>query len=222
LPSFSGYTSTTRSDINADASAQAPNPPIQSGLGIPFVGYPDATALVNIIRFLDTKTTNYEVQYQTLNGNLSSDMIKPGLAELRKGSAIFVGGSNWTLKIMPSLRFHSAQDGPAGISRIEDGQDPSNKKWQLKIEQPYGDYAEDYAIISRISDKTTGQNLLLVVGIGLHGTAAAGEFVTSSSLMNQVASGNSPEWKKKNVQIVIHTKIAGESWGTPELLAKHF
>jgi hypothetical protein len=215
-------TASERADSSTDAIAGAPRPPIESSLGIPFVGYPDTMALVNIIRFLDAKKTKLEVQYQTLNGNLPLDSIKPGLDDLRKGPAVFVGGSDWTYKIMPSLRFHTNQDTATGITWIEDGQNPAHKKWSIKNERPFADYTEDYAIISRVFDTMTGQILVLVTGIGLHGTAAAGEFVTSSSLMNQIAPGNSPEWRKKNVQIVIHTKIAGDAWGTPQLLAKHF
>jgi hypothetical protein len=215
-------TSTARVDESANAKAGVQRAPIESSVGIPFVGLPDNSAMVDIIRFLSAKQVKLEVQYQTLSGNLTNDKIRPGLEELRKGPVIFVGGSDWTNRLLPSLRFRIEEDPTTGVIYVKDSQSSSNKKWSLKLEQAFGDYTEDYAIISRISDSMTGQILLMVVGVGLHGTAAAGEFVTDSSLMSEVAPGNSPEWQKKNVQIVIHMKIAGEAWGSPQVVATHF
>jgi len=192
------------------------------GLGIPFVPLTDNSALVNIVRFLDAKRARFDVQYHTLNYNLTDDLIQPSLAELRKGPAIFVGHSDWTFRILPSLRFHAREDPAAGIVWIEDGQNPANKKWNLKLVQPFAESTQDYAIISRISHNTTGQTLVFVTGLGLHGTAAASEFLTTPSFMNEVASSSSPDWRKKNLQIVIHTEIAGKAWGSPQLLAKYF
>jgi hypothetical protein len=215
-------TSTARTDVRLDAKAGGFPTGIDSALGIPFVGLPDNSALIDIIHFLDSKKVKHEVRYQTLSGELPSDQIKPGLDELRKGPSIFVGGSDWTNRLLPSMRFHKEGDPVAGILYVKDEQNPSNKKWSLKLGLPFGDYTEDYAIISRIFDSMTGQVLLVVVGVGLHGTAPAGEFVTDASLMNEVAPSNSAEWKKRNVQIVIHMKIAGDAWGSPQLVAKHF
>jgi hypothetical protein len=220
--------STASAQTDAGMSAEAgtqPNvspSPFDSRMKIPFVTVTDNSAMVSIIRFLGAKKTKFEVEYQTLNGNLTDDLIQPSLAELRKGPVVFVGGSDWTYRILPSLRFHTNQDNASGVSWIEDAQNPSNKKWILKMNQPFGESTQDYAIISRVFDNMTGQILLFVTGIGLHGTAAAGEFITSPSFMNQVASSSSSEWKKKNLQIVISTQIAGKAWGSPQLVVKHF
>jgi hypothetical protein len=40
--------------------------------------------------------------------------------------------------------------------------------------------------------------------------------------MNAVAAQNGSEWRNKNVQIVISTKIIGETWGPPQVLARYF
>ena len=222
LLSTSGAESDPKNNSETGTPSNVAPSPFDSHMKIPFIAATDNSAMVSIIRFLSSKKTNFEVQYQTLNANLTDDLIQPSLAALRKGPVVFVGGSDWTYRVLPSLRFHTNQDNAGGFAWIEDGQDPSNKKWKVKINQPFGESTQDYAIISRVFDEMTGQNLLFVTGIGLHGTAAAGEFVTSPTFMNEVASSASSEWQKKNLQIVISTQIAGKAWGNPQLLAKYF
>jgi hypothetical protein len=190
-------------------------------LGMPFIGINDNQGLVSIIRYIAPQKASFEVQYQALT-NLPNEYIQPSLDELRKGPTVFVGGSDWTYRTIPSLRFHNKIDSETGIIYIEDSQNPANKKWGIRQDQPFLSYTEDYAFITRLADSMTGQVLVFISGMGLHGTGAACEFVTNSAMMNEVAPGNSPEWKKKNVQLVIYTKVADKAWGTPQLLAKHF
>lgn len=214
----------TNSSIDAKAEVQADDSraAIESASGIPFIALTDGQALAAIVRYLTVREANFEMQYQTFNRNLPDEYIQPSLDELRKGPTVFVGGSDWTFRTLPSLRFHPKIDSAAGIAWIEDSENPSNKKWKVKFGQPFSAISEDYGIITRLSDSTTGQILVFVCGLVVHGTGAASEFITNSSLMDEVASGSSPEWGKKNVQIVIYTKVAGRAWGTPQLVAKHF
>lgn len=195
-------------------------------LGIPSVGITDNSALVQVIHFLDLKNVKYYVKLlsfaNTIVSNPPEASLTPSLAELRSGPILFIGNSDWSMRVVSPLRFHIHSDTNAGVFWIEDNQNLSSKKWMGKVDLPYADYTQDYAIISRIFDPITGQTVVAISGLGLHGTAAAAEFVTSQTDMNQVAEGDSPNWQKKNLQIVISTKIAGESWGPPYILAKYF
>jgi hypothetical protein len=193
---------------------------VTSPLGIPFVGLNDQSALLQVIQLLHKKNKEYTVVPDSFNGNLSDASISPSLAELRQHPVVLIGNSDWTQRLLQPLRFHPVQQDTDFW--IADSQNPSSKQWIGKTEQPYNAYTQDYAIISRIQEPTTGQTVVMIVGLGLHGTAAAAEFVSSPADMNLVADAKSPEWKKKNVQIVISTKIAGDSWGSPQLLAKYF
>jgi len=195
---------------------------IESVSGIPFISLTDGQALASIVRYFTARRVNFEMQYQTFDSNLPDDYIQPSLDELRKGPTVFVGGSDWTFRTLPSLRFHPKIDNAEGIIYVEDSEEPSNKKWKVKLGLPFPAISEDYGIITRISDSMTGQIMVFVCGLRFHGTGAASEFVTNPSFMNEVASSASPEWQKKNVQIVIYTKVAGKAWGTPKLVAKHF
>jgi hypothetical protein len=196
-------------------------PPVVSPLGIPFVSLPDALTLMKITNLLQSKGAKYEVQSETFE-NLPDNAVLPSFAELRNGPVVLIGNSDWSLRLMSSLRFHQASDNAANLHFIEDRQNPSSRSWSVPIDLPYPKYTEDYAIISRVLDPTTGRTVVSAAGIGLHGTAAAGEFLSDPAYMNAVAAQNGSEWRNKNVQIVISTKIIGETWGPPQVLARYF
>jgi hypothetical protein len=210
------------SDGGAQAQTNTGVNPIMSPLGIPFIPLNDNKALVNILQFLDGKNAKTETQYQSQARNAPDSSVLPRLADSSKGPVVVLGRSDWTRLNLASLRFRVAQDGAAGLFWVEDVKDPSVTKWKVNSRQSYGQYTEDYAIISRISDDMTGQTLVYLTGLGSYGIGAAGEFVTNESLMSEVASGSSPEWQKKNLQIVISSKISGGAWGNPQVLAKYF
>lgn len=201
-------------------------PAVASTLGMPSIGITDDTALLLVNRFLDSRNARYSVKHLSFSFTTamspSEASLVPTLAELRSGPVIFIGNSDWTMRLLSPLRFHIMTDNAADLFWIEDKQNLSAKDWSGKIDQPYNDYTQDYAIISRVFDQTTGQTVVAVSGLGLHGTAAAAEFVTNPVYMGLVAAGNSRDWQKKNLQIVIGTRIAGESWGPPQVLAKYF
>jgi hypothetical protein len=196
-------------------------PPVESPLGIPFVSLPDALTLMKISTLLQSKGAKYEVRSQTFE-NLPDSAVLPSFAELRNGPVVIIGNSDWSLRLMSSLRFHHVSDDAANLHFIEDRQNPSSRSWSVPIDLPYPKYTQDYAIISRVLDPTTGRTVVSAAGIGLHGTAAAGEFLSDPAYMNVVAAQNSSDWRNKNVQIVISAKIIGETWGPPQVLAKYF
>jgi hypothetical protein len=196
-------------------------PPVESPLGIPFVSLPDALTLMKITNLLQSKRTKYEVRSETFE-NLPDNAVLPSFAELRNGPVVFIGNSDWGLRLMSSLRFHLLSDDAANLHFIEDRQNPSFRGWSVPIDLPYPKYTQDYAIISRVLDPTTGRTVVSAAGIGLHGTAAAGEFLSDPAYMNAVAAQSSSEWRNKNLQIVISAKIIGETWGPPQVLARYF
>jgi hypothetical protein len=210
------------SNGGAEKQTNAASLPVVNRSGITFISLTDNKALVSILRFFETTNTKIEIQYQSLIGNDFSSSTLSGLVDLSKGPAVLLGDYGWTRLRLASLRFRVVQDENAGLCWIEDVKDPSITKWKVDVKQSEEQYAEDYAIISRIFDDITGQTLVYLTGLGSYGTGVAAEFVTNPALMSEVAPGNSPEWKKKNLQIVISSKIARGAWGSPQVLAKHF
>ncbi|NUQ28406.1 MAG: hypothetical protein HOQ35_07825, partial [Acidobacteriaceae bacterium] len=107
------------------------------------------------------------------------------LNELREGPTVFLGGldNQWTLKLIEPLRY---QFGGSDVDSfyIRDSKDPGNRQWSLHLQDKMATVNRDYAIIARIHSQVLGQVIVIVAGIGMSGTAAAGEFLSNP---NQVA-----------------------------------
>ena len=85
-----------------------------------------------------------------------------------------------------------------------------------------GSIAEDYAIVTRVFDPDTEKTVLSVAGIETYGTLAAGEFVTEPEYLGTALPAMPPDWRGKNVQFVLSTKIIDGTPGPPRALASHF
>ena len=77
---------------------------------------------------------------------------------------------------------------------------------------------EDYAIVTRVFDPSTEKT---VAGIEAFGTLAAGEFVTEPEYVGVALSSAPRDWRRRNVQFVLTTKIIDGTPGPPRVLATH-
>jgi hypothetical protein len=103
---------------------------------------------------------------------------------------------------------------------IEDQQHPERHDWFVRWGSPYAKSEDDYAIVTRVQDETTGNMILFLGGLGLHGTEAAGEFVTNrrylEMLDRQILNPN------RNVQVVLKSPVINGAIGPPQVLAIHY
>ncbi len=143
---------------------------------------------------------------------------------MRDGPVILIGAfnNNWALRLSGQLRYSFGRDLATHLSWIADRQNPSKRDWSLAMRAPVSTINEDYALISRFWDATTDQPVVIAAGIGIYGTMAAGEFLTDPvylSTLDKQAPGN---WDRKNIQVVIATKVINGVSGPPRILATHF
>jgi hypothetical protein len=140
-------------------------------------------------------------------------------SDLRGAPSVLIGAfSNlWTLEMQDGLRYVFEQKD--GLRRIRDHFD--GRTWQLSDQAPDGKTAEDYAIVSRLVNASTGQPLILAAGITQYGTRSAGEFLTSRSLLAPAMQSLPAEWPKKNVQVLLQTAVHRGTPGTPRVIATH-
>lgn len=150
----------------------------------------------------------------------SSDSVT--LEELRRGPAVQIGifANLWTLRLLPKLRFHPHMDFATQMMWIEDSQHPEKNDWRVPWAKPYSQSYVDYAIVTRCRDSLSGQGVIAIGGLGLHGTEAAGDFVTNSDDLSQLSSdlGN----PNKNVQIVLKIIVVNGNAGPPQIIAVHY
>jgi hypothetical protein len=141
------------------------------------------------------------------------------LDDLRQGPDILIGGldNQWTLRALAPLRFRFS-----GADRnqfwILDTKDPSKRDWGLNLKTQYGSINRDYAIIARIHDDATGQVEIIVAGIGMSGTAAAGEFLIDPVQAKELRSRIGPKFRDHDFEAILRTDVVNGVAGPPKIL----
>jgi hypothetical protein len=81
---------------------------------------------------------------------------------------------------------------------------------------------EDYAIVSRVFHPDTHAMLVELAGITQYGTDAAGDLVTNPDLMAEALRDAPRDWKKKNLQLVLHVKVIAGAPTSPKIIGRCF
>lgn len=178
------------------------------------VAYADATALARVVSLLSTHHKLYRTRLQ----------LFAKLDDLKDGPAVLIGAFNnsWTLRLTGQLRFSFVRNPETHVSWIQDRDNPKAVKWFHEMTAPFTNVQEDYAIISRVVDPTTGRVVVTVSGLAKFGTEAAGEFLTNPVYMQQISRQAPSGWERRNMQLVIRANVVGRSSGPPQILAVHF
>lgn len=147
------------------------------------------------------------------------------LSDLRGKPAVFIGAfdNSWTLSFARDLRFYFDTDPRTHAQIIRDKQRPNMTDWQLVDAWPPGrEITHDYALVTRVVNRTTEQSIVILAGIAQYGTDAAAEFVADPAYFNQALAHAPRDWPQKNVQIVLSTRVLSGVGGPPTVLAVYF
>ncbi len=129
---------------------------------------------------------------------------------------MLIGAFNnrWTMLISTGLPYRFFEQGTTiGIE-----ESPGNRqRWTVSSLE--SGRQQDFAIVARLLNTETGQPVIIVGGIGASGTQAATEFVTDSSQLTAALDKLPPEWKGRNVEFVISTKVTEGVAGPPSVVA---
>jgi hypothetical protein len=141
------------------------------------------------------------------------------LDDLRKGPVILVGGldNQWTLRALSSMRYRFAGTYQEQYW-IVDTKNPASREWGLNLKEPLANIHRDYAIIARLRDDATGQIEMIVAGIGMSGTAAAGEFLVDSQQMDELRRKVGPGFKDREFEAVLSMDVVNGIAGSPRIL----
>jgi hypothetical protein len=142
------------------------------------------------------------------------------LDDLRQGPVVLVGGldNQWTLRALAPLRYRFAGTGEEQYWII-DTRNPAKKEWRLEPKAQLADVKRDYAIIARVHDDSTGQIEMIVAGIGMSGTAAAGEFMVDPQQMEELRRRVGPGFRDHDFEAVLSTDVVNGIAGSPRILA---
>jgi len=149
---------------------------------------------------------------------------KVSLADLRGKPLVLIGAfsNQWTMGLTGELRFHFELDRKAGAEIVRDTQNPGRTDWQVLHAWPYWKIPVDYAIVTRVMDRTTEQFVVVAAGITHYGTQAAGEFLSNPLYFAEALKKAPRDWSRKNMQIVLSAKVMAGTAGPPQVLEAHF
>ena len=136
--------------------------------------------------------------------------------DLRSSPAILVGAYNnpWMDRVMSDLPIGFRESGE--VVWIEDLTKPG-QVWKASLNGREG--SKDFALVARLLNSKTGQFLLIVSGVGMVGTKAAGRFITHEEDLGTALRTAPRGWEKKNLEIVIETDIVDGSPSPPRAVA---
>ncbi|SDF77980.1 hypothetical protein [Terriglobus roseus] len=142
------------------------------------------------------------------------------LNELREGPAIFIGGlsNQWTLKLIDPLRYRFAGSDEESYY-IRDRQDPNNKQWSIRLRDKMTTINRDYAIIARVHCEPLGSVCLIAAGIGMSGTAAAGEFLANPEHVRELERRIGRANRDRDFEAVLTTSVEDGIAGPAEIVA---
>ena len=181
-------------------------------LGSQNLSLPDVSTIGRLTGLLQTKGKSFHIR-----GQLSTDF-----AELRDGPVLLVGAfdNDWTLRLTGPMRFTFERD--HDTFWIRDRQNPSRRDRVVDYRTPYLSLGDDYALISRTLDPTTARMVVVVGGLTGYGTIAAGEFLTDPIYLESLAKRAPRGWERKNMQLILATKVIHGTSGPPRILDAYF
>jgi hypothetical protein len=136
------------------------------------------------------------------------------LEDIRSSPSVIVGAYDnpIAMQLISGLHFSFAQDGK-GPRILEAG--PHHHSWS-----PVDGYTgEDYGLVTRLVNSTTGQFTLLVAGTQASGSSAAAEIVTDPQKLAQALRNAPKDWPRKNVQILVSTSVTNYVTSPPKIIA---
>jgi hypothetical protein len=138
------------------------------------------------------------------------------LTDLREHSVVLLGAYNnqWAMRLLQSQRF---QFTPEPVQSIVDQKQPQ-AHWSRDKSLPYSS-ADDYALVARFRDATTGSWVVVLAGLGRNGTEAAAQFATSPHYMQLLRDNVGRDFSNLNIEALLKVNVIDGKTGAPTLLA---
>jgi hypothetical protein len=172
----------------------------------PFVSMQIASALVPISGL---------VEHSGAKAQLLPAPTTP-LSELREHPVILLGGYNnqWAMRMLESQPF---QFTPEPVESIAERGHPE-VRWSRDRSVPYSS-ADDFAIVARFRDASTGNWVVALAGLGRNGTEAAAQFATSPDHMRALEEQIPGGFGSRDIVAVLKTRVIDGKTGAPSILA---
>lgn len=128
--------------------------------------------------------------------------------DVRNSPAILIGAYNnpWIGRVMSDLPIAFHEDGE--VLWIEDRTKPG-QVWKASSEGRRG--TKDFALVARVLNSKTGHFLIIISGIGMVGTKAAGQSISREEELEAALRSAPAGWERKNLEVVLETDVVDGS-----------
>jgi len=183
-----------------------------------YVGFGDMVAANEVIAMLARNSKSVRVR-------MASNI---GFADLQKAQTLLIGAvtNRWTMELQQTWRFRFSWT-PGTRTVIVDTQEPGAKtensgarQWSI-LASDDGSVPDDYVLVGRIRSSFTGGFVLEAAGLKQFGTEAAGRLIVDPERLGAILRKLPAGWEGKNVQLVLHVRVIGNTPAQPEVLASH-
>jgi hypothetical protein len=173
--------------------------------------WPTAQAIADVSRMLGVAGKDFELR---VADQMSFEQVKTH-------PIVVIGmfSNPWTIELTRHLRFSFAP--------TADGQyvvrDATKSEPLRRVEGLYPNTPMplDYALVTRLLDPLHERRLVAMGGISGLGTRVAADFATSARHWEQFARMAPAGWENKNVQVLLETRIVGDTPNPPTIVALH-
>jgi hypothetical protein len=97
----------------------------------------------------------------------------------------------------------------------------TGKKWLLAGKTDAGLANEDYILLCRLTHVQTGGFVVIAGGLTQYGTEEAGRILSDPDSLAPLLRRVPPDWRNKNLELVLHSRVLGETSTAPELVASY-
>lgn len=138
------------------------------------------------------------------------------LDDLRGHPVVLIGGYNnkWSMRLLANQRYYFTRE---PLESIADNRN-ANNQWMRDRSIPYGS-ADDFALVARFRDPTSGSWIVVLAGLGRNGTEAATQFATSPTYLAQLEQHLGRHMGSGNVEAVLRVRVVDGKTGAPTLVA---
>jgi hypothetical protein len=166
-------------------------------------------------------TTRISDWIATRGGEQKLRLVKSTtLDDLEQGPTILIGGldNEWTLRALAHLRYQFRGTDQEQFW-ITDTKNPGSRTWELDVKTQYPAVKRDFALIARVHDDSTRQVQVIVAGIGMSGTAAAGEFMVDPNRLEELRKRVGSGFRDHDFEAVLGTDVVNGIPGSATILA---
>jgi hypothetical protein len=217
-----GFTGPRRAELDEKVAAQTPEALEKTTLnlrdiklvGTRYLFFGDTVCMIRLCGLLQAHGKAFQVRGATTTP----------YQDLRGNPAVLIGAFNnqWTQRLTGNLRFYFVRLPEQKKDELRDRQNPNRQPWEIPGEPRSEEMFDDYAIVSRILDGSTEKAVISIAGVTQYGTQSAGDFVTSEDNLRQAFHDAPPGWWRKNVQLILKTRVVTGAAGPARVVATHF